>query len=844
MYLFRKCVNCEVDMCQVPVFHIMTTFLLNAAIATPSKISFPDNPLLPAVLNERNLPAVIPVNESYVYIDYSESIQVQNFSQVDEIVLHELYSHNSYRVLAIAKKINETKYKMDSILEQQISKTKILAKMNPCEKYPVLVLKFLNVRGSVVTDIDQIEFRYYPDLVLLKKIDDLICFENKTVVRFSPSRSDEYQVKYCMHNPSWVSNNNVLIPLSEGSNQIEDVSQFYLTFSVSKEDFFKKLDLKSCQRKKGRVLGGKVEATHVAIKSGVTPTIIPMNGSHIYVDYQDSVQIQEFSMIDIILLQEQVEENVYKTLAKASKHFQELEENGETQQQLVEGAPLLVKMDLCERHPELAMKFLKSEGSKTLQLNELKFSFNPEFYIDDHASYWICAVNKTHILFSEAAASRFCITGPKWQRKSNRLKHLTDGINKVNKMPDFVITLSISINHSIFYYKTVKLDLCQNNASLIEEKPSWEDGDYEYYLPDKESFLPEDDVLKDIEYNIIEVLPYPKPTITVINQSYVFLDYQNSVIIKNFSLIDKIIVYNQPLESKYEYPKIDALAIAYKDNSDYHPILEQNLTEGEGLHMYLDPCKQYSTLILKFLKTHFYTDTLLNQIEFSYDPIEAIDVNVDSWICSENSTSVRLSINQSKIYQVNSCMTYLHHFKNKTIKEPLIDGSNEVLEMTDNRLTIFFYLGTKPYSENLQLKPCDKFTETIDYQDKDRNETSSVGRNTISLNKTMAIQVEKGVPKQDSLLVLIIGGATGSVCFLILSLLMMILVTRRRVIRNEAERNRVVFKDLNPEYGSAEEYDGYYIQSMITDENEDYCSSGDETDNYTEIRNHNEIYNP
>ena len=59
--------------------------------------------------------------------------------------------------------------------------------------------------------------------------------------------------------------------------------------------------------------------------------------------------------------------------------------------------------------------------------------------------------------------------------------------------------------------------------------------------------------------------------------------------------------------------------------------------------MYLDPCKQYSTLILKFLKTHFYTDTLLNQIEFSYDPIEAIDVNVDSWICSENSTSVRLS---------------------------------------------------------------------------------------------------------------------------------------------------------------------------------------------------------
>ena len=112
-------------MCQVPVFHIMTTFLLNAAIATPSKISFPDNPLLPAVLNERNLPAVIPVNESYVYIDYSESIQVQNFSQVDEIVLHELYSHNSYRVLAIAKKINETKYKMDSILEQQISKTKI-----------------------------------------------------------------------------------------------------------------------------------------------------------------------------------------------------------------------------------------------------------------------------------------------------------------------------------------------------------------------------------------------------------------------------------------------------------------------------------------------------------------------------------------------------------------------------------------------------------------------------------------------------------------------------------------------------------------------------------------------
>merc|ERR1719282_1914955 len=53
----------------------------------------------------------------------------------------------------------------------------------------------------------------------------------------------------------------------------------------------------------------------------------------------------------------------------------------------------------------------------------------------------------------------------------------------------------------------------------------------------------------------------------------------------------------------------------------------------------------------------------------------------------------------------------------------------------------------------------------------------------------------------------------------------MILLIIVCVIKRNATKNTTTNIDVNPTYGDVEEYDGYYIDTKLTDNNEDYNKS-------------------
>ena len=62
------------------------------------------------------------------------------------------------------------------------------------------------------------------------------------------------------------------------------------------------------------------------------------------------------------------------------------------------------------------------------------------------------------------------------------------------------------------------------------------------------------------------------------------------------------------------------------------------------------------------------------------------------------------------------------------------------------------------------------------------------------------------------------------------------------ICRRRGTEKKIVIKDMNPTYGDNTEYEGYYTETQLTNENKHY-NSEDYYEDDSEIREKNVIYN-
>ena len=147
----------------------------------------------------------------------------------------------------------------------------------------------------------------------------------------------------------------------------------------------------------------------------------------------------------------------------------------------------------------------------------------------------------------------------------------------------------------------------------------------------------------------VEIIKDSPPKIIPVNEGSVYIDYQNSVVIQNYSHIRNIELRVKIGSNNYK------AAYAIRDgNSPYSGIYhQQKLQEGRKLLAGIRPCTVYDDI-----KLYFYSDN--GRVEstfydFDYQPYKIALEHADDWICAENSTLIYLSIKDSSIYQTREC---------------------------------------------------------------------------------------------------------------------------------------------------------------------------------------------
>ena len=310
--------------------------------------------------------------------------------------------------------------------------------------------------------------------------------------------------------------------------------------------------------------------------------------------------------------------------------------------------------------------------------------------------------------------------------------------------------------------------------------------------------------INDENVQIIEDSP---PVIIPLNDSFVHVDYEKSVNISDFSKI-----YTLQLVGRNQI----ALAIAtrFEYSSFFESYNKQKLQDGYLLAK-IDPCRQYDKL-----KLIFWIDGSLNptRYDFDYNPTSIILNNFNTWICAENTTTVKLSIKDSEIYQVRSCIQNVFFKDDQANIRYLKDGYNKVKNLTNSR--IGFRINYITYeSEKVDLISC----------------SVHVGRSAqIEENKDVKrlsqMNTDFDLDNQDPIYTIIGSSASGFLVIICLAIIIIVYVKRRK-------ETLPINTDVNPTYG----LDDYYIETKITDENEDYGNC-DNDYNESEIRNLNEMY--
>ena len=299
------------------------------------------------------------------------------------------------------------------------------------------------------------------------------------------------------------------------------------------------------------------------------------------------------------------------------------------------------------------------------------------------------------------------------------------------------------------------------------------------------------------------------PVITPVNDSFVKINYQEAFKIKDFSKVDKIEFYStQPGREKSEY---FALAGHY-DHSwiDESQRLIQPLVEGVDLFARMNPCKTYHFLYVRINGKEGHLDS----IQFENKPGKMCEetfhywttlTKTSEWICVNRRKEIRFFKKEwHDDFYINEI-----HFGDQMLEfgdnavENIPDTLNVELTITIGRTDVYF-----------QSDDDDMMTESFHYQ------------------LTYCADQSSFIPY-----------IIGIVGVLVVIIVIIATVLISRYSKTKAIKDSQVSKDVNPTYGETGHNDGYYTETKVTDNNEDYNKEQyDEEYIKSEIRDKNDVY--
>ena len=199
---------------------------------------------------------------------------------------------------------------------------------------------------------------------------------------------------------------------------------------------------------------------------------------------------------------------------------------------------------------------------------------------------------------------------------------------------------------------------------------------------------------------ILEDFP---PMIRVINTSNVFVNFQNSVKIANFSNVLSIDVLARRGTGK---------GIINDSMGRLNEIPMDNTT----ILTKLKPCKKYQNLELHFESVG--NDSTV--FRFNYDPSAIIEEHIDDWICAEDEEHVKVSTQDSTNDQVKHCLKNLKQKYNSTFV-PLREGNRiKVWRMRNLKIDLIYSVDQEvKFKWDIQLKMCQGKEKTKTVPSKD-----------------------------------------------------------------------------------------------------------------------------
>ena len=197
----------------------------------------------------------------------------------------------------------------------------------------------------------------------------------------------------------------------------------------------------------------------------------------------------------------------------------------------------------------------------------------------------------------------------------------------------------------------------------------------------------------------VEIIEEFPPVIRVINDSYVFVDYQNSITIEDISMILSIDLLENDRTGK-------GLSVASKEN-----MAKIGIDSILKIKTKLRPCKKYENLTLIF-------ESIGNEsiiYRFNYDPSSIIKEHINDWICAEDDDHVTVSKKESTIDQVKHCLKDLKQVNDETSFTLLGDGNGiKVWKMKNFKIDLLYFVDLKVnYLKDIQLKLCEENKSSI-----------------------------------------------------------------------------------------------------------------------------------
>ena len=388
----------------------------------------------------------------------------------------------------------------------------------------------------------------------------------------------------------------------------------------------------------------------------------------------------------------------------------------------------------------------------------------------------------------------------------------------------------------------------------------------------------------------IEQIAIPK--MKPFNGSHVSLNFEVAFKIQDFSQIIKVRISQTDYYRNRESILTEA-SIHHNDGVSY--VNHQYLEKGKALLVKLNPCQSSKYLYI----TIFGVDSLIKSRLFFYkvDIQEAFKWETDRFICAVNNQTVYISpenffiqycaekidINIGGYWQtLEEGFNKIPYDKNAASANLLLTFTRGVQSYYLQQVKLLFcndqFLNRRVVktddwicvvkNENLlrfyKRKWEDFEIKDVLYENKSLNfkSVTSVEEIPKSLQGNFTLEIEglnefvfkttvhcvqltycvnplesnsyKSKEENDNHVVIAIS-ISGGLLLSVLTVIIIIIIYKRNV------EKKVVMKDINPTYGDNEDYDGYYTETAITNENK-YYQSEDYDENASEIRENNALY--